>query len=335
MAADRMLHKRAGVGDRTNQLSHLEWRVWTIYQLAADDFGVMPNHEQALIDAHPCLAKVKPRAQLKAALGRLVKLRLVLSFKDAHGQEYVYQPDWQDFQKLEWTQVTTRPCPPAEALDQCTDATKRLFSTWPGGTRVPADPDRRRRARDEDATRDNLATPSRLSRESVATPSRERSDGIATPSLPRARVRPKGSDTDSDTGSGFGRGAGEGPPVAEGAGERLWERWRALMADRVRLPLTPSAVDAMKLVEACQRVPDESRRLAALERFVRLNDEDRKRLNVKSWTLGYFVMALPDLVAGGGAGPRAVCRYRHDPPCPDDAACTARYLREQRDRVPA
>lgn len=118
-----------------------------------------------------------------------------------------------------------------------------------------------------------------------------------------------------------------GRAIADGAGERLWEAWRSVMASRVRLSLQPSQTEAMKLLEAAQRVPDEATLRSAMERFVRLEEADRKRLNIKTLTLGYFVMALPDLVID--VQPQR-CRHGHNPPCNDDTECTQRYLAEVR-----
>ena len=175
MPANRLLHKRAGAGERTNALTHLEFRAWIIYRLAADDFGVMRADISALIEAHPMLARVSARL-LRAALERLVSSTLLGRF-DAAGLTYVYSRDWQDFEKIEWPQVTTRPVPTPDVLAGCTPETQRLFAAWPGGKRVPPPP------------------------KFLASLSQERRDGVATQSLPRAKATAPATATATASGS--------------------------------------------------------------------------------------------------------------------------------------
>jgi uncharacterized protein YdaU (DUF1376 family) len=110
---------------------------------------------------------------------------------------------------------------------------------------------------------------------------------------------------------------------ADGAGDWFWCHWRRVLASRISLPSQPKAVDIPTIVEICTLVPDRPSLLAALERFVTLPEGERLRLGVKSITLGFFKMALPDLVK-----PVKPCPHNHQPPCADEIACTKRYLDE-------
>jgi len=106
------------------------------------------------------------------------------------------------------------------------------------------------------------------------------------------------------------------------------------MARRVSLPLLPKAGDIPTLVAIVAAVPDKAVLVAALERFEALPDAERKTRGIKALSLGFFKMALPDLVAAGPA-PRVRCLHNHQPPCQgSDAVCTERYLADLR-RVPA
>lgn len=146
MPANRMLHKRALAGDRTNALTHLEWRIWTVYEMAADDFGVMRCHEEAWITAHPCLGREKARA-IRAAIEKVINSTLLGRFKSENGLTYVYQRDWQDWQSIEWPSITSLPRIPDEFLQHCSEPTQRLHQVWPGGAWCPPDPNKRRKRR--------------------------------------------------------------------------------------------------------------------------------------------------------------------------------------------
>jgi hypothetical protein len=277
MPADRFLHKRAGHGERSGRLSHLEWRVWTVYMLAADDFGVMWCDPAPIVTACPKLGEERP-ASIRKALEQIITSTLVGRFTH-QGRTYIYQPDWQDFQKIEWPQATTLPPLPPDHLLKCTSATQRLMSVWPGQLRVPSDPARQKKSRD-----------------SVASHSQEGSEPIASELLDRAN------------GSGYGYGNGSGSRSSEesareinsadGRPEWFWSHWRRLMhaSSGIDLPLTPTPIEFSKVVAAIERVADDETLLGAIERFMHLSDEQARLLNVKAKTVGYFVMALPRLL---------------------------------------
>ena len=66
-------------------------------------------------------------------LEAVVRSGLVKTFEH-QGKTYLYQPDWQDWQKVRWPARTINPRPP---LDAATPATRLLFEVFPGGSKVP------------------------------------------------------------------------------------------------------------------------------------------------------------------------------------------------------
>src|SRR5262245_60899715 len=97
---DRFLHRRAGHGQKTAQLSSDEFRVWVQYLLSADDFGVMRCSATTLRSDNAFLG-MKPERMVARWLEAVVAVGLVLTFEH-QGRRYVYQPDWQDYQKVRW-----------------------------------------------------------------------------------------------------------------------------------------------------------------------------------------------------------------------------------------
>ena len=92
-----------------SSLSDLEYRVWTTYVLGADDFGVMRADAVAFQAAHDALCS-RPGKAIKRCIDRLVEVGLVAAF--AHqGARYVYQADWQDFQRVRYPLRTVHPLP--------------------------------------------------------------------------------------------------------------------------------------------------------------------------------------------------------------------------------
>ena len=155
MPADRLLHPRAGRSHKVTILTDLEYRVWTQYLLSADDFGVMHATSHALQNDNLHLAN-RPAKMIRRCLEALIKAELVLAFEH-QGQPYVFQHDWQKWQKVEYPRTTINPCPPADALALCDDVTRELFEKHPGGQRkgvrpkdVPNDSARASRIQPED-----------------------------------------------------------------------------------------------------------------------------------------------------------------------------------------
>lgn len=133
MPADRFLHPKAGHSDKVTRLSHFEYRVWTQYLISADDFGVMRATAVTLQADNDALAKVRP-AIVQAAIETLVSCGLLRAFEH-QGRRFVYQHDWQEWQKVEFPRLTHSPKPPGDALAVCSEITIALFEKHPGGQR--------------------------------------------------------------------------------------------------------------------------------------------------------------------------------------------------------
>ena len=136
MPADRFLHARLGHSAKVSSLSDLEYRVWTTYVLAADDFGVMRADAVAFQAAHDALRARSPRA-ITRGIDRLVTVGLMAAFLH-QGARYLYQADWQDFQRVRYPGRTMHPLPAAATVSA---KTRHLWSVHPGGTKVPALPE--------------------------------------------------------------------------------------------------------------------------------------------------------------------------------------------------
>ena len=132
MPDERFLHKRLGHSEKVNALNDLEFRVWTQYQLSADDCGVMRNAAIAIQADNDSLA-ARPAKAIQKALDKIVAVGLLLSFEH-QGKRYVCQGDWQQFQKVRYPRSTVHPAPPAEVLAQCTKETRALFQIRHGET---------------------------------------------------------------------------------------------------------------------------------------------------------------------------------------------------------
>lgn len=131
MPDDRFIHRRAGHSQKVNLLTDLEHRVWIQYVLSADDFGVMRATHHPLQNDNDHLANRSAKV-VQGCLDKLAQCGLIRRFEH-QGKSYVYQHDWQTWQKVAYPRATTQPCPPHEALTGCDEATRKLFGLHPGG----------------------------------------------------------------------------------------------------------------------------------------------------------------------------------------------------------
>lgn len=131
MPVDRFLHPRCGQSQKVTSLSSDEFRAWTQYLLSADDFGVMRAAATTLQD-HNDYLNAKPTRKVQAWLHRLIVVGLLNTFEH-QGRSYVFQWDWQTWQKVEYPRGTLHPTPPLESLAICDEDTRALFDIHPGG----------------------------------------------------------------------------------------------------------------------------------------------------------------------------------------------------------
>lgn len=126
MPADRLIHPRLGHSAKVGSLSDLEFRVWIIYQVASDDYGVMRMSAVTVQAADDALARRRPQ-QIDAALAKLAAIDLVQTFEH-QGRQYCYQRDWQSFQRVKHPRETMQPQPPRELVAKCSPSTRALFA---------------------------------------------------------------------------------------------------------------------------------------------------------------------------------------------------------------
>lgn len=125
MATHRVIEKSAGTGERSGSLSHLGFRVWVQYMLSADDYGVCPAEAAKLQGDNPALND-EPMKRVQDQIENLVTIGLCGAFKDGK-RRYLYQTDWQTYQRIKHPSKTALPPIPAEVLEKCCDKTKELF----------------------------------------------------------------------------------------------------------------------------------------------------------------------------------------------------------------
>lgn len=133
MPDDRFLHKRAGHSEKFALLTDFEWRVWCQFLMSADDFGVMRYSALTLQEANDAF-ETRPADILEHCLNELVTVRLVHTFEHQR-RLYLYQWDWQFWQKVTFPRRTLSPKPPEEL---CSRHTRWLLSHHPGGKPMPS-----------------------------------------------------------------------------------------------------------------------------------------------------------------------------------------------------
>ena len=304
MPADRLLHARLGHSAKVSGLSDLEYRVWTTYVLAADDFGVMRAAAVAFQAAHDGL-NGRPAKAVQRCIERLVKVGLVAAFTH-QGSRYLYQADWQDFQRVRYPLRTMHPLPDAAEVSA---KTRHLWSVHPGGVRVPALP----KATSETAgtvpeasgaARDSGTGTARFPEDSRKAPAAVPEDSLTNsevlPSHARACQTANGLRLTADGQSG-GEGAGEGDPSASAEvaarAAAFVERYRSEWYPRHRgVAYAPTraveASDADAAVRLCAAWDD-----SELEKFVErfLTVEGDRFLAGRTRTVSMLLSRAPAL----------------------------------------
>jgi hypothetical protein len=125
MSDARVIHKKAGGGDRACALDHFEHRVWVQYILSADDYGVMRASESMVRADNRRLEAERPQ-KVQRALERVLSVGLVMAFIN-QGVRFFWQRDWQDFQGIRYPRMTVNPAPPTQELLTATRVTLKLF----------------------------------------------------------------------------------------------------------------------------------------------------------------------------------------------------------------
>jgi hypothetical protein len=135
MPADRFIHPRLGRSEKVSKLKDFEFRVWAQYLLSADDFGVLA-HSPLKLKSDNYALECRSDKSIVSALEHMLKCGLVKSFTH-QGRAFLYQPDWQDWQKVTYPSRTINPAPTADVLETCSPQTQVLFSIHPGARKLP------------------------------------------------------------------------------------------------------------------------------------------------------------------------------------------------------
>lgn len=316
MPAQRVLHARLGHSAKVSRLSDLAFRVWTTYVLAADDFGVMRADGVAFQAAHDALRE-RAAEEVAASIERLVEVGLVSAFED-RGVRFVYQADWQDFQRVRFPGRTPHPLP-AEAM--VSGRTLHLWSAHPGGVRLPATPrgaggasaPLRKFSRSSSAPlRNHFGTTSEVvpHQRFRADPAAENVQGGPAKHFgTTSEVRARGTDlrssrstkrsTPRETGGGGPGEGAAGHPAAEtpSRAAALVERYRSALYPRYRgVAYAPTRAVEASDADAAERLcaaygDDELDRLA--ERF--LTAEGDRFLEGRTRTLSMLLSRAPAL----------------------------------------
>ena len=304
MPADRLLHARLGHSAKVSGLSDLEYRVWTTYVLAANDFGVMRAAAVAFQAAHDGLSG-RPAKAVQRCIERLVKVGLVAAFTH-QGSRYLYQADWQDFQRVRYPLRTMHPLPDAA---QVSAKTRHLWSIHPGGVRVPALPKATSQTTGvapeaSGPARDSGTGAARFPEDSRKAPAAVPEDSLTNPEVVPSHARACQTANGlrlMANGSSEGGGAGEEDPAARGAvasrAAAFVERYRSEWYPRHRgVAYAPTraveASDADAAVRLCAAWDD-----SALERLVErfLTVEGDRFLAGRTRTVSMLLSRAPAL----------------------------------------
>lgn len=125
MPLERLFHPKLGRSRKINALDDYDFRIWSAYELTADDYGVMLD-SPAVIQAAFGRFEKEPSEQIAAAIDRVVAIGLVVRFVH-QDQAYICQLDWQDNQHVRHPRQTLNPVPPDDVLDRCSSKTQALF----------------------------------------------------------------------------------------------------------------------------------------------------------------------------------------------------------------
>jgi hypothetical protein len=338
MPADRLLHPRCGHSEKVSALTGDEYRVWTQYLLSADDFGVMVRSAVKLQADNYALQRLTAK-RVERLLERVITMGLIHPF-DHQGRRFVYQHDWQSWQKIEWPRTTIHPKPDPAILTVCDEATQKLFGKHPGGKfrglpkSLPSD----------------LESSSQVLPKSLPSDSGTTSQVVPEqfPSHSRAPLTANGlrltADGSRQTASGSEGGPGETTPAFL-ADEALRTLQEAYPQQRVTYGYKTETAWIEQLNGAESAAAASATMLAHLENHKRSYEWRVKRMipALDKWlreglwqrTMDEDPPVAESQTARRRGGAYAGAAYDgpdpvgHVPPCPSRAACLARQQRER------